>query len=452
MYTNNGITVIGPFMNLNFRSTSPISLHAGLVGAMIAVFDHMSLSTASWLMKSQHHTVEMILKQQHPDDPASYVDQMVLGQIPQDIRTMIKWLNIDPKLMIYNCCNTCFALYRMDNTPPRCIQSSDDIPSFISTEDAEPNESRPPEYMQAPSRRVPLALTMCSQPLFKDQDKTIPFRRCAFQDLRHWLARFMSRQSIEESLDSTLGESCKPFNHHSEVSDINQSRIWKEFCGADGSQFTAKSGNLTFGMYIDAINPYGNKHAGHIYSMTFVIMICLTLPYNIRYRPENIYLVAVAPGPHEPSLEQTNLILSPLILQLKSLWTTGLFLSQTPKFPAGRLVRAALLPLIADLPAMRRTLGVAGATARAFCSRCHLHSADVNNIEQHLWIPRDSDNHKRWALASRDASSKAIRQKIFEDHAVRYSVLVELDYWRPTEYHIIDSMHNILLGLLHWHC
>ncbi|EGG05695.1 uncharacterized protein MELLADRAFT_107407 [Melampsora larici-populina 98AG31] len=44
------------------------------------------------------------------------------------------------------------------------------------------------------------------------------------------------------------------------------------------------------------------------------------------------------------------------------------------------------------------------------------------------------------------------RQKIFENHGVRYSVLLELDYWNLIDFQVVDSMHNLLLGLLNWHC
>lgn len=42
-------------------------------------------------------------------------------------------------------------------------------------------------------------------------------------------------------------------------------------------------------------------------------------------------------------------------------------------------------------------------------------------------------------------------KKIFKTHGVWYSVLVELEYWDIVDYHVVDSMHSLLLGLLSWH-
>ncbi|POW20231.1 hypothetical protein PSHT_03727 [Puccinia striiformis] len=33
-----------------------------------------------------------------------------------------------------------------------------------------------------------------------------------------------------------------------------------------------------------------------------------------------------------------------------------------------------------------------------------------------------------------------------------YSALLKLKYWNIIEYHVVDSMHNLLLGLCQWHC
>jgi hypothetical protein len=70
------------------------------------------------------------------------------------------------------------------------------------------------------------------------------------------------------------------------VSDIHGLSLWKEFKGHDGESFTSRSGNPVFGLFIDAINPYGNKQAGKHASITFMVLVCLSLPFEIRYLPE----------------------------------------------------------------------------------------------------------------------------------------------------------------------
>ncbi|POW02242.1 hypothetical protein PSHT_12220 [Puccinia striiformis] len=237
-----------------------------------------------------------------------------------------------------------------------------------------------------------------------------------------------------------------------EMSDIHDSRTWKEFRGPDGRQFTSNASNITFGMFMDGINPYGNRQAGKHASVTFIILVCLSLPVSLRYSPENIFIAGIAPGPKEPSLEEVNWILRPVIEQLKSLWEPGVQLSKTYKHSTGRLVFAALLPFFADLPALRRALGFASTSAERMCSYCLLKKNDINNIEQESWPLQSLDDHRHWAKESLKAPNLKAQKQILDDHGVRYSIFLELPYWNILDYHVVDSMHNLLLGLLKWQC
>lgn len=367
-----------------------------------------------------------------------FTDTLQLNRIPRDIRTVTSWLDIRPSLIYYNCCSKCFALYPTDNTPESCTYLDNQVPGLQNTES--------PTVTMTDSSLA----GMCSEPLFEISQNNAhkSIRLCAFQDLKAWLAKFICRPSTESLLDQSLSESRKPFSHKGKILDIHHSYVWKSFRGPDGLQFTATTGNLVFGMFVDGINPFGNKISGHKVSITFLILACLTLPFEERYLPENIFLAGIAPGPHEPSLEEMNWVLTPIVSQLKELWIPGLQLSATPSYPEGRLIRVALLPFIADLPALRRTLGFAGVRAKHFCSVCDI--CDVNNIDSESWVYRTSSGHKKLALEARDTKTAKERIKIFEEHGVRYSTLIELPYWKMIDYQVVDSMHNLLLGLLNW--
>jgi hypothetical protein len=45
-------------------------------------------------------------------------------------------------------------------------------------------------------------------------------------------------------------------------------------------------------------------------------MACLNLPPSIRYKPENMYLAGIVPGPEEPKLEMLNHYQDPLITNM----------------------------------------------------------------------------------------------------------------------------------------
>ncbi|KAI9059822.1 hypothetical protein FKP32DRAFT_1535489, partial [Trametes sanguinea] len=165
-----------------------------------------------------------------------------------------------------------------------------------------------------------------------------------------------------------------------------------------------------------------------------------------------VYLVGIIPGPNKPSLEQINHFLKPLVDELLILWDTGVFFSRTAKYQEGRLVRCALVPLVCDLPAARQTAGFGGFKAKYFCSMCLTTLADQDSIDVASWVPRSCEAHKAAARAWRDKTTTAQRDAAFRSNSTRWSELLNLPYWDPIKYTVIDSMHNHYLGLLKHHC
>ncbi|KAI8442891.1 hypothetical protein BY996DRAFT_8538131 [Phakopsora pachyrhizi] len=192
-------------------------------------------------------------------------------------------------------------------------------------------------------------LHTCGETLYRrvGNNNRSPIKRFAIQSLSDWLGRLFSREEIENALDQSAIVSCIPFDPDKEVSNIQGSKIWKSFKGPKNQQFTAGLGNLTFGMFIDAINPFGNRCYLHHLSV------------------------------YEPSLEQINSILWPIVEQLQNLWNPGLFLSQTSTYPP-----------------LWRALGFAAPTATRMCSKCLLDKPSINNLEQTSWPERNLVNHR----------------------------------------------------------
>lgn len=86
------------------------------------------------------------------------------------------------------------------------------------------------------------------------------------------------------------------------------------------------------------------------------------------------------------------------------------------------------------------------------CLFCLSPRSDITNLKPDTWPPQTLEDHKARAIESRDTRTSKIRDQILKDHGVRYSVMVELPYWDIINYHVVDSMHNLSLGLLKWHC
>ncbi|KAE9399958.1 hypothetical protein BT96DRAFT_795446, partial [Gymnopus androsaceus JB14] len=68
------------------------------------------------------------------------------------------------------------------------------------------------------------------------------------------------------------------------------------------------------------------------------------------------------------------------------------------------------------------------------------------------WIPKDREELRHWSTAYRDAQTLDERKTIFENHGIRWSSLWLLDYWDPTRMLVIDAMHCVLEGIVHYHC
>ena len=91
---------------------------------------------------------------------------------------------------------------------------------------------------------------------------------------------------------------CEHWRHrvssHGELNDIYDGKVWKHFLNYESKPFLFEAGNLGL-LNFDFFQPY------HIsYSLGALYLSVLNLPRKIRYKRENMILVGLIPGPHEP--------------------------------------------------------------------------------------------------------------------------------------------------------
>ena len=348
-------------------------------------------------------------------------------KLPRDPRTLLEKLELKPDVQPFVCCPKCFALYPFyTEIPDRC--------SFKET----------------------LATEQCKEPLVHPRwsggtGRRVFAKEYFHQSLKVWLGKLLCRPGIEGVIDRDVlaGDPSDPWT------DIFFGDALRQFFGHDGSLFlpSRKSeGRYVFGLSVDAFNPFLNKQAGKKASVTAIYMVLLNLPPSSRYKTENMYLAGVIPGPREPSLTQINHLLRPLTNELLELWDPGIWYTRTPNCMFGKLVRAALVPLICDLKAARQVMGHGSHSARKFCSICSLPLEQRNNINESGRVPLSPEVFRRHALEWKNARSQSERDKLFKEHGIRWSVLLELPYWNPPRFTVVDTMHTILLGYLHRHC
>lgn len=139
------------------------------------------------------------------------------------------------------------------------------------------------------------------------------------------------------------------------LSDIYDGKVWKAFLDIDGVPFLSLPYNFALTLNIDWFQPF--KHS--TYSAGAIYIAIQNIPRRERYASDNIILVGIIPGPHEPK-KHMNSYLRPMVDELKALWN-GVIMQPASGVPV--LVRSALICTSCDIPASRKVSGFVGHSA-----------------------------------------------------------------------------------------
>ena len=213
-----------------------------------------------------------------------------------------------------------------------------------------------PNYPQATYRK------RCDQLLLKTckgRKNTVfrPFKVYCCQSIIQSLSKLLSRSNFlircedwrNRVLPSTI------------LADVYDGCIWKEFVNFRGRPFLSEPYCLAFSLNVDWFQPF--KHVTD--SVGAIYITILNLPRYLRYRPENIILCGVIPGPKEP--KDLNVYLQPIVQELLLLWEGVMMDIQS----YGSInIKGALLCITSDLPATRKVCGFASHSASFGCSKC----------------------------------------------------------------------------------
>ena len=393
----------------------PLSCLVALFSAALHLLSNLSFADLGFILPCLGLMLQLSLSK------SGYLEKPAVS-VPSDIRTVLQPLNLDPETHAIVCCPKCFATYEWKPSDPQAP-----CPEFCVYQDT-PDSSICGRRLRAVNATNPN-----------------PTRQFFYQDLHHWLARMYSRPDIEDHLDKIPKEITA-----NKLKDIWDGTVLRDFTGPDGLPFMQKpkeEGRLVFGLNMDGFHPHGSREAGKKTTICGIYLVCFNLPPALRFKMENVFLLGIVPGPQEPSTHQVNHLLRPLVDDLLLLWNSGIFLTRTARYPFGRLVRGALVPVICDLPAARRVAGLGGHSSGHFCSECLLKLADINNLDSHTWRPRDYASHMQHAQRWKDAATESERTGVFQEYGAKWSELLRLPYWDPTKYVVIDSMHGFYLRL-----
>ena len=334
----------------------------------------------------------------------------------------------------YVCCPTCEYLYDWE----KCILKESDG-SLVSKKCS---------YVQFPSHPQKQHRKECGTILMKTLKTRVgntllyPRRIYCYRSIIESLQELIKRPGFSDKCEAWRSRT----THANVYSDVYDGEIWKSFLSYEGRPFLSLPYNYAFSINVDWFQPYDRTQ----HSEGVIYMAVMNLPRTERFLQENIILVGVIPGPHEPSLN-INTFLRPLVDELKQLWC-GVKLVTRENVSV--FVRAALICAACDIPAARKTCGFLGHQATMGCSKCLTsfpvgrfgEKHDYSNFDRATWKARTGFAHRSIALDHQACQTKSDQYDIEHATGVRYSVLVDLPYFDAPKMCVVDPMHNLLLG------
>ena len=166
----------------------------------------------------------------------------------------------------------------------------------------------------------------------------------------------------------------------------------KEEISDDQKFFNKKHADdhLSIMINVDQFQPFERT----VYSCGAIYGAICNLSRELRFKPENLIILGIMPGPIEASLHQLNHYLAPIIDQLESFWK-GVILDQTFEHLSRRKIKYAVIACYCDIPATRKLCGYAFATV--CCHRCLKVARDRNfsglDDIREWFIAKDADDH-----------------------------------------------------------
>jgi hypothetical protein len=266
-------------------------------------------------------------------------------------------------------------------------------------------------------------------------------------ELSEYLAQLHACKGFEAHLEQCTAN---PENTGSPIWDVKGGLFARSIMDHEGKPFMRQvngESHLCFSMFVDWFNPHSGKHHS-IHSTGAVYLICLNLPAHLHCKREYTFHFANIPGPKEPSMEQVNHILRPIVNQLLELWRTGIWLRRTQSYDYGRICQGILINISGDIFSIQKISGLASHNGPSFCFLCQSLRSNLHNLNLKSWGKAWSyQEHQDIILFWKNAETEDECQQIYRDYRFWYSKLSRLPYFDIIQATALDSMHIMSLGL-----
>ena len=358
---------------------------------------------------------------------------------PSSLYTARKKLGLKHQFVSFSVCPSCNKLHNIDDVKQYTRQQQKVIKKC--------------DHVQFPNRR---SLRQCNAPLSEQKEldgKTVnnPSLIYPMPSIKEQLLQMYQRSDFERNLklwaNRNVGEGI--------LCDIYDGKIWKKFSNdgiimdnaSDEQKFFNKDhadDHLGIMINVDWFQPFERT----VYSSGVIYGAICNLPRELRFKPENILILGLMPGPSEPSLHKINHYLAPIVDQFRSFWE-GVTLDRTFEHSSGRLIKCAVIACCCDIPAARKLCG--HYSANVSCHRCikvarNRNFSGIDNINAWL-IAKDPNEHLEVALEWRRCKSNEARKKHAKEIHARWSEMLRLPYFDPIRFLPVDPMHNLFIGI-----
>jgi len=285
--------------------------------------------------------------------------QSILDQIPRTMNTVLSRFNLDSKTTTYAVCPNCHCTY-----PPKFAYGST-VPSYPTECDNRPHPDS----------------NLCRTSLVESTDDGIdlskPLKPYVYYHFHDYLAGLLAQKDLEKIMDqpcddliSSIKANVPPAAY---VSDVFEAEFLRTFEGPiPGRLFVDRpqnEGRYVFALFFDFFRTEGMMVNGASTSCGILSAVCLNLPLDIRYKPENMYIAGIVPGPAEPHTTKLNHYVRPIVDDFLVSWERGMHYSRTANHPTGRDTKSAIALGLGDLPAAQQLSAQAGHSSHNYCTR-----------------------------------------------------------------------------------
>ena len=273
-----------------------------------------------------------------------------------------------------------------------------------------------------------------------------PYKEFIFKQPSQWLREMVQCKEFVTLLGQRFRQSTSD-----KMEDIWDSQVWKDFTDSNGG-FLREKYNIALMLFVDWVQPYKRSQ----YSIGTIYLAILNLPRAQRFLKKWICVVGIIPGPSEPKVNM-NTYLKVIVDDLLMLWE-GIEVTIEETGQDVRL-RAALLCISCDIPAIRKVSQFLSYTANKGCNKCNFTaerecgkggatrrmSYATRNFNFQL---RTKEEVVRQSSEYCKAQNKTSANDIAKKNGVRYSEIHRLPYFDSVKMCAVDSMHALLLGLV----